>query len=899
MVQEGDTIPASLLGQRIAHYEVQKKIGAGGMGEVYLARDSRLDREIALKVLPPEFSEDSDRRTGFEREARAVAALNHPQHRRPSSSIEEAGDVYFMTMELVRGQTLADLLPSSGVALRRFFEIAIPLADAVGAAHQQGITHRDLKLANVMVSTDGRVKVLDFGLAKATADAANGRGTLETVSMTREGHIVGTPAYMSPEQIVGQRVDSRSDIFSLGIAFYELLTGQRPFKGDTSASILSSILRDTPRALTDQQPAVPRELSRLVQRCLARDPIDRYQSAIDLRHDLEAIRQDLGSGELASSARVLASRQWWQTRLGVAAAAAIVVATGSLLILNRAEPVIPQMPIPRNAMQVTSALGIEANPNWSPDGVRLVYQATIDSVYPLIGNYDIWVAQPGSGEPVNLTKDNQANDRMPSWSPDGREIAFMSDRDGSWGVYLISALGGTARRVLSLPDADEFSASAPQWSNDATRLFVLVRQAGLNGVIVLSLQSLETTRVPLPALDGNVCWDLSVRPDGRRWAYVEGGAGATEITRLWTISASGGEPVALTDGRTNVWSPTWSSDGRRVFYVSNRGGSMDLWQQGVSDGGTPVGKPLAVTQGLGIRSAAFSPDGAKLTYARGGMVANVWRAPIGLDRPITWNDAVQLTSEHAYIEFVDVSSDGTQLALSSDRRGNQDIWLMPAAGGEMTPLTNDPTPDWDPHWSPDGSQIAFYAYRSGNRDIWVIPSRGGPARQLTSLPAQDTSPTWSPDGLELAFFSRKTTPPSVGIVDPKGGEPRFIGTGNGGHWSPDGRWLAVIQEGRLHRIARDGSKLETPPPIAGPASWARVSSDGQSINYSVIGGPREALGLWKLRLADGVNSRLTQLEGRRGALGYVFTTDEHFVYFTWNEADGDIWVMNLGVDTKK
>jgi Tol biopolymer transport system component len=283
---------------------------------------------------------------------------------------------------------------------------------------------------------------------------------------------------------------------------------------------------------------------------------------------------------------------------------------------------------------------------------------------------------------------------MPSWSPDGREIAFLSDREGVWGLFTVPAIGGNPRNVLSLPGISIDNWSAPRWSRDGTTLLVSVRQGGENVVIVLSLKSLESTRVTLPEHEGNVCWDLSVRQDGRRFAYVEGTGGATEVTRLWTIPASGGEAVPLTDGRTSVWSPTWSTDRRKVYYVSNRGGSMDLWQQAVADDGSPVGEPFAVTQGLGIRSAAFSPDGARLAYARGGRVGNVWRVPILPDRSATWADAQQVTSEHANIEFVDVSPDGALLAVSSDRRGNQDLWLLPAAGGEMTPLTTDPTPDW-------------------------------------------------------------------------------------------------------------------------------------------------------------------------------------------------------------
>jgi Tol biopolymer transport system component len=383
--------------------------------------------------------------------------------------------------------------------------------------------------------------------------------------------------------------------------------------------------------------------------------------------------------------------------------------------------------------------------------------------------------------------------------------------------------------------------------------------------------------------------------------YVEGNQGDPEVTRLWTIPASGGTPLSLTDGRTSVWSPTWSSDGRKVFYISNRGGSMDLWQQAVADDGRPVGEPLAVTQGLGMRSAAFSPDGKRLAYSRGAWVANVFRVPILADRPATWADAQQVTSEHAYIEFVDVSPDGTLLTVSSDRRGNQDLWLLPAAGGEMTPLTTDPTPDWSPRWSPDGREIAFYAYRSGNRDIWVMPSRGGPARQLTSHPAQDTDPTWSPDGHEIAFWSLRTGDSGIWLVDAKGGEARFVTTAGAdtGEWSPDGHGFVVEKQGRLYRVAKAGGEPVLLSPAAEQVYTLRFAPDGQSIYYSVITGPREKHDFWKLSLGDGKVSRLTKLEGRRGNIGYDFATDGRYLYFTWREDDGDIWVMDVATDARK
>jgi serine/threonine protein kinase/tetratricopeptide (TPR) repeat protein len=267
------------------------------MGEVYRAHDPKLKRDVAIKILPEHTAADGERRTRFEREAQSVAALNHPNIV-TIYSVEEADGVLFLTMELVDGQPLADLIGKGGLPLSRILALAIPLADAVSAAHDKGITHRDLKPTNVMVTADGRVKVLDFGLAKLrdTSPADTAASSLPTRALTGEGRIVGTAAYMSPEQAEGKPVDHRSDIFSLGVLLYEMATGQRPFTGDTSVSMLSSIIKDTPRAVTDLKPALPRELSRIVKHCLVKDPEYRCQSAKDLRNELRELQQESESG---------------------------------------------------------------------------------------------------------------------------------------------------------------------------------------------------------------------------------------------------------------------------------------------------------------------------------------------------------------------------------------------------------------------------------------------------------------------------------------------------------------------------------------------------------------------------------------------------------------------------
>jgi Tol biopolymer transport system component len=278
----------------------------------------------------------------------------------------------------------------------------------------------------------------------------------------------------------------------------------------------------------------------------------------------------------------------------------------------------------------------------------------------------------------------------------------------------------------------------------------------------------------------------------------------------------------------------------------------------------------------------------------------VWRVPILPHRPATWADAVQLTSERALIEFVDASPNGEQLAVSSDRRGNQDLWLLPAAGGEMTPLTADPTPDWAPRWSPRGNEIVFYSYRSGNRDLWVIPSQGGSARQLTAHPAQDRNPRWSPEGLPILFHSSRPEGRGWWILEANSKE-RFVmtsgdGGDDGGDWSPNGQWLVLSRQGRLYRVPKDGGEPSLLPSTRERPFSPRVSRDGRSIYYSVITGPRENHDLRALSLADGEISRLTKLAGRRGRLGYFFAADARYLYLTWYEDDGDIWAMDVVPD---
>ena len=324
---------------------------------------------------------------------------------------------------------------------------------------------------------------------------------------------------------------------------------------------------------------------------------------------------------------------------------------------------------------------------------------------------------------------------------------------------------------------------------------------------------------------------------------------------------------------------------------------MDLWRSVVDGEGNPQGEPQTVTTGIEMRTAVFTSDGTKLAYSRGRreVVSYIWRVPILGDRLATWADAEQLTFDNAFIQFFDVSPDGKRLVFSSDRAGNQDLWIVPSEGGEMVPLTTDPTPDWNPRWSPDGKEIAFYAYRSGNREIWVMPSDGGLARKLTDHPAEDVYPTWSPDGREIAFMSRRSGYREIWVVPSGGGEARHVTTdGSDGmpEWSPNGTWLGFRRDNSFVGARWDGTdRIERL--VDGPGRTFRWSPDSKFIYYN---GTRERPGLWEYSLEEGTERRLTDFVGTRGDLSFNLATDGRFLYFHWDEALADIWVMDVVQD---
>ncbi len=441
-------------GATLGPYEILSLIGAGGMGEVYRARDPRLNREVAIKVLPADRVGDEGRRRRFVQEAHAASALNHP-HIITIHEIEAADGNDFIVMEYVRGKSLDALIPRHGMRLGEVLRIAIPVADALAAAHARGIIHRDLKPANVMVGADGAVKVLDFGLAKLMGREDEEEAELThtaDVALSVPGTIAGTAAYMSPEQATGATVDARSDIFSFGAMLYEMVTGVRAFAGASTADTLAAVLRAQPKPPTAIVPGVPSDLEKVILRCLRKDPERRFQHMADVKVALQEIKEDSESGMTAPASVGRARRR---APIAALVAVALVIVGGTAWLLPRLDRR-PQAPAPMRPVALTSLSGLEFYPTFSPDGEQVAFSWNGTKQ----DNWDVYVTLVGSSDVRRLTSDS-AEDARPTWSPDGRQIAFVRQRADDSTIHLVSPLGGAERRL-----GDFRGAESLDWSPD-------------------------------------------------------------------------------------------------------------------------------------------------------------------------------------------------------------------------------------------------------------------------------------------------------------------------------------------------------------------------------------------------------------------------------------------------
>lgn len=872
-------------------YEIIEELGRGGMGAVYRAEDTKAKEEVALKFIKPEVAADKKTIERFRNELTTTRKIAHRNVCRMFDLGEERG-AYFITMEYVPGEDLKSfILRSKRLSIPSAISIAKQICEGLAEAHSLGIVHRDLKPGNIMIDKKGNARIMDFGIARL----------LKTEGITDAGIAIGTPEYMSPEQVEGMPVDPRSDIYSLGVILYEMLTGGRPFEANSAIAYGIKHKSEMPRNPNELNPQISEDLSLVILKCLEKEKEARYQSAGDMRNDLERLNPDPDSSRIVAVADRKTGppemdpsglgRHRWGWRAAAAITVVAVAAVGIALLVGRRNSREAYIPRVANAVKLTTALGMEDNPSWSPDGRTLVYQSD------QTGNWDIWVSQVGSLQAVNRTADSSADDIGPTWSPDGQWIAFFSYREGG-GYFVMPSVGGDPRKVFSWPTGALYPDLAP-WSPDSTQLAFVMGQRVDPWLEILTLASKTSRKIPLPVRPrSNTVLNMSWSPDGRWLAYSRMISPISATSELWLTRLSDGESFQLTDESKREISPTWLPDSRGFYFVSDRGGTPDLWKFTIGEDGRAEGNPKQVTAGTEMDKADLGANGRRLAYTKKWITRNVFRVPILPDRLATWGDATQLTFEDAAIESIDVSSDGRFL-VSSDRSGNWDVYVLSEKGGHLQPLTTDPALDAGPRWKPDGSEIVFYSNRTGHREVWVMPTSGGPARQLTQGESERWYPDWSPSGMEIVIEGEG----GLTIMPAQGGQKRQLTTESRDlHpvWSPDGKWIVFdsTRDGprRLWRVPAVGGQAE--PLTRGNAYTPQWSLDGTEVYFNGFGDRKN--NVWALTIANGEERPVTALSGRRGKLGNVgLATDGRFIYYTWEESRGDIWVVDIIQPSRK
>jgi eukaryotic-like serine/threonine-protein kinase len=808
-----------MVGRTVSHYEILEKLGEGGMGVVHKAFDTHLDRVVALKVLPPDKVADADRKRRFIQEAKAASALNHPNII-TIYDIDSAGGIDFIAMEFVAGKTLDRLIPRHGLRLNEALKYAVQIADALAAAQKVGIVHRDLKPGNVMVTEQGLVKVLDFGLAKLTEPAAPGEdeATHTLKPTTEEGTIVGTVSYMSPEQAEGKKVDARSDIFSFGALLYEIVTGRRAFQGDSQLATLTAILREEPKPAGQVVEGLPRELERIIARCLRKSPERRFQAMPDMKVALEELKEESDSGTLGA---VTVPQRRHHGRLAwTIALLAVVGVVGAALWFVRSTVKAPEPTL--TAVPLTTYPGLQIEPDFSPDGNQVVFSWDGEKR----DNRDIYVKLVGTGgPPLRLTTD-PADDHSPRWSPDGRFIAFLRDlSQEKSAVLLIPALGGPERKVAEIFNADASFLPGPYlaWSPDGNWLVISDRASPREpfALFLLSIETSEKQKLTSPPEQSLGDSSPAFSPNGSNLAFsrsIDYGLGDLYLLAFSHGFLPSGEAKRITFENHGATSPAWTADGREVVFSG--GGS--LWR--IAPGSTgQAAKPQRLDSfGNNVSQPAISHHGQRLAYMHLLFHSNVWRiaAPI-VDVSPGARDGKSLKPVNSATPFISstrddsapqFSPDGKKVAFMSDRSGSPEIWVSDSDGSDALQLTSFGGPQaTTPRWSPDGGRIAFDSDAEGEFDIWVISANGGKAQRMTTHPANDGNPSWSRDGRWIYFDSARTGEQQVWKIPANGGEAIQV-TRDGGFApieSPDGKFLYYVKSlanTNLWRIPVEGGQ---------------------------------------------------------------------------------------------
>ena len=755
-------------GVRLGAYEVVALIGTGGMGEVYRARDSRLGRDVAVKVLPAGFSADPERLGRFEQEARSAAALNHPnilavyvigQHERSP----------YIVSELLEGQTLRDQLNAGGIPVRKAVEYAIQLAHGLAAAHEKGIVHRDLKPENVFVTDDGRLKILDFGLAKLAPEGAlAGVSALPTTPPdTIPGMVLGTIGYMSPEQVRGLQADHRSDIFAFGAVLYEMLAGQRAFRGDTSMDTMSAILKENPPDLVLVERHIPPALGRIVDRCLEKNPAGRFQSTRDLAFALE------GLSSQSESAAIIGARDRlrFSGRVGWLLAAVFTVSLVAVLLASQ----LRETPLSPDIVRFTVAPPEEARFSGgdayapaqavSADGRQMVFRAQ------RFGGADLlWLRSFDSLEARPLPGTEGGN--FPFWSPDNRYIGFFADGK----LKKIEVTGGPAQTLCDAP-----SGEGATWNADGVIVFAPSAAAGLFRVSATGGEPAAVTILDAVNSETSHRWPQFL-PDGRQFVFL---AQPGNSIRVGSLDSDAHKALLNADSKA-LYSVGYLLFVREDTLMAQ---PFDPSRAELTGDAVPVADDIRVNQILGRAAFAVSESGV-LTYRSGTANSRlVW-----FDR--SGRELATVGEEGSYPTF-ELSPDGTRSVVSRIESSRQNLWVIDLQRNSMSRLTLEDAGHVDPRWSPDSREVIFGSTRDPERSPFrVSPVDSTPVPVFTIQGGQFALDDWSPDGRHLLYHITGSLTGTLWVRELRGqAEPIAVARALSGiidqaQFAPDGRWIA-------------------------------------------------------------------------------------------------------------
>ena len=883
----------SIIGREFGNYKVERSLGAGGMGEVYLAYDSKLKRSVALKILPAEFIADAERIRRFEREARMISALNHP-FIVTIYDVGSADGVNYIATEYVEGETVRELI-NRGVDLKQTLSIISQTCEALAAAHKAGIIHRDIKPENIMIRPDGFVKVLDFGLAKLN-DHAEFQQSLS--NYTLQGVIIGTPAYMSPEQVSDDKIDHRTDLWSVGVVLYEMLTGKNPFKGESRQATFQKILMAEPPLVSELNEKLPVELDAILSKALEKGADVSYQTASDLRADLKRVRREiestpsLGSGSSLQSPK--AAEKSRRNYLAYPAGVLLLISFGLSIWYwgFRQTPANAVDWSKATNIQLTDQPGTEYFPTLAPDGKSFVYASDAS------GNFDLYFQRVGGKNVTNLTKDSSANDTQPAFSPDGEQIAFRSEREPK-GIYVMGASGENLRRVADF-------GYQPSWSPDGKEIVVgtfgldapNVRMGVDNGLWTVNIET-GAKRELLKEDAAFPAWS----PNGKRiayWFYPEN-LGRRDIA---TIPADGGESVVITkDFAVSNWNPVWSPDGKFLYFVSDKNGNLNFWRVSIDEttGAVLSAPEPVVTPSKYSRHLNFSHNGKRMIYVQTDNQSNIQGVEFDSQAEQTVGEPFWITRGEREVVRAELSPDGRQFVMRQTRRTQNDIVIVNRDGSNWRDVTNDAPFDRYPRWSPDGKQIAFASDRNKGMEIWVCNADGSNLRQVTFLYQHrfgSSFPNWSPDGKSLIYTNnlkphlvdltkswqeqqeapQKVLPPEI--------NSNFVVW----DWSPDGKKLVgtlpldehaiavySFDTQRLERIVEDIDTNDTVP------SWL---SDSRRIVF--VNGH-------KIFVTDTETKKTKEILAHQpeNIRASFVSRDGHLLYYTVHSNESNIWLLDI------